>query len=148
MKKVKKFQSQKEENLAKSPKDVICQLLPLGCIRYCACAVSNICSQRLISENVELFEENWEKIFKRIVSDFINGKEVEEIEVEEEIVAKEPGRELSGGNLKCLWFVLIVPKFRKFQSSEYKEKDIGLYNKSQAGKVEFIHLDQEDPTQG
>ena len=62
---------EKEENLAKSPKDVICQLLPLGCIRYCACAVSNICSQRLISEKwnyLKKIERKYSKELFQILS--------------------------------------------------------------------------------
>ena len=63
---------------------MICQLLPLGCIRFCACAASNNFSRELRSENVTKFE----KIFKiESVSDFI--KEVEDIEVEDGDIAKE-----------------------------------------------------------
>lgn len=62
--------------------DVICQLLPLGCIRFCACAASNICNRQLCSENVKKIEKNYSKKLFQILS-------TEEIVVEEEKVAKE-----------------------------------------------------------
>ena len=45
---------------------------------------------------------------------FLRRKEVIEKVIKEEVFAKEPGLELSGGNVFLLSFVLILCKFRKF----------------------------------